>query len=408
MTMQHVLGSEGAGGGTAVRQGAPGESKPESAGYLRIEGLNKWFGGERGVQVLSDVTLSLAEGELLTLLGPSGCGKTTTLRCVAGLERPDRGSIWVRGEPIVDAEAGRFVLPERRQIGMAFQSYALWPHMRVVDNVGYPLRMRRVPRPKIVARAGEALDRVGLAGKLHRFPRELSGGEQQRVALARAIVANPDILLLDEPLSNLDARLRQQTLVWLVGLLRELKITTIYVTHDQSEALAISDQIVIMRSGRILQRGTPAEIYDRPATSFVAEFVGAANLVRGRLLAEEGGAWVVAPFLGGRNYVGRLPLEGPPPRPGDEVALVVRPEMVQVEAGKGDGSGFMGTVELRVYSGSGWQYIVKVGNEEFRVTTGPETVIEIGDAVSLSFKGAQLPIVQDVGGAKAPTGGGGG
>ncbi|MPZ25863.1 MAG: ATP-binding cassette domain-containing protein [Micromonosporaceae bacterium] len=384
---------DGSAGPAPVRQGQPDGEPALDPDYVRIESLFKQFSRTgQATRVLNDVSLTIGEGELLTLLGPSGCGKTTTLRCVAGLERPDSGAIWVRGAPVVDADAGSFVPPEARRIGMAFQSYALWPHMSVLDNVGYPLRMRRVRREGIRRRADEILDRVGLGGKLRRFPRELSGGEQQRVALARAVVANPDVLLLDEPLSNLDARLRQQTLIWLVALLRDLKITTIYVTHDQSEALAISDQIAVMHGGVILQRGTPSEVYDHPLTRFVAEFIGAANLLPGQVTAHRDGGCEVLPAAGGQPYLA-LPPADAHPASGDEVALVVRPEKVVVQPGHDRPGCIDAVVNVRVYSGSGWQYVMLIGDQELRVDTAVDQVFERGNPVSLSFDGAPLPLV---------------
>lgn len=376
--------------------GADVTSREAASGYVRIQGLFKQFSrAGNTVRVLDNVDLDVREGELLTLLGPSGCGKTTTLRCVAGLERPDRGSIWVRGVPVVDTASRTFVLPEARQIGMAFQSYALWPHMKVIDNVAFAMRMRKTNRGEARRLALEALERVGLGTKVERFPRELSGGEQQRVALARAVVANPDVLLLDEPLSNLDARLRQQTLVWLVELLRDLRITTIYVTHDQSEALAISDQIAVMDGGVILQHGRPGEVYERPATRFVAEFIGAANLLRAKVVGTGAETCSVQPELGGRTYTALPPARVAVPAAGDLVGLVVRPEKVLVEPGHGQSEGIDAVVDVRVYSGSGWHYVFRVGTDIIRADTAVDCVFERGDHVSLRFDGEILPLVTD-------------
>ena len=354
-----------------------------SGGYVSLRGLHKrYLKDASSPMILNDVSLEIAEGELLTLLGPSGCGKTTTLRCLAGLERPDEGSIWVRGIPMVDTTTKRFVPPEARKIGMAFQSYALWPHMKVINNVAYPLRVAKAP--DAMKRALEALDRVGLSGKGDRYPRQLSGGEQQRVALARAIVAGPDVLLLDEPLSNLDAKLRQETLVWLVGLLRELNITTVYVTHDQSEALAISDRIAVMRSGVIVQQGTPNEIYQRPESHFVARFVGSANLMSGTVVTRKGSDVTVRLTAGGAVFPANL-AQGNDAAVGDTVRLVVRPESMVLHAAEPSGSSLRAKVELRVYFGNGWEYLVSVGSHQLRVMAPPTATLDSGSDVWLTL-----------------------
>ena len=241
---------------------------------VRLSGVTKRFGAVAAVDALD---LDIAEGSFATFLGPSGCGKTTTLRMVAGLERPTYGAIHI--DEIVVADERRFVPPERRAIGMVFQSYAIWPHLTVFENVAFPLRLRRLARAAIRARTEQALATVRLAELGDRYPAALSGGQQQRVALARAIVFEPRLLLLDEPLSNLDARLRQEMRVELRALQRRLGLTTIYVTHDQEEALALSDRIYVMDRGRIQQAGTPQEINECPANRFVADFVGWTNFI---------------------------------------------------------------------------------------------------------------------------------
>jgi len=252
---------------------------------VEIEHLYKHFGEETAVK---DVNLVVAEGEFVTLLGPSGCGKTTTLRCVAGLERPDGGEIRIGGEVVVSAEKGIYLNPEDRNIGMVFQSYAVWPHMTVFDNVAYGLRVRRVGSAELKSKTMRALDLVGLADFAERYATKLSGGQRQRVALARAIVYEPRVVLFDEPLSNLDAKLREQMRDELVRLQREVGITSIYVTHDQSEALVMSDRVVVMDKAVIQQIGDPQAIYSEPANTFVAGFIGVANLIEGKLLASEG------------------------------------------------------------------------------------------------------------------------
>ena len=235
-----------------------------------------------GVVAVRGVTFTVGAGEHLTLLGPSGCGKTTTLRAIAGLERPASGEIRIGGSPVFSTSPGVNVPAERRDLSMVFQSYAIWPHMTVFDNVAYGLRVRRRPDAEIRERVQQALDLVQLSDLGGRSASRLSGGQQQRVALARAFVFSPSVLLFDEPLSNLDAKLRAEMRIELKELQRRLDVTSVYVTHDLEEALAISDRIVVMRDGVIEQVGTPSEIYDRPRNTFVADFVGSANLIRGR------------------------------------------------------------------------------------------------------------------------------
>jgi iron(III) transport system ATP-binding protein len=256
-------------------------------GVVELDRLTKRFGAEVAVR---EVSLTVAPGEFVTLLGPSGCGKTTTLRCIAGLESPDAGEIRIDGQVVASRARGIHLPPEDRDIGMVFQSYAVWPHMTVFDNVAYGLRVRRVGRSDVQDRTTRALELVGLAHLADRYATKLSGGQRQRVALARAIVYRPKVILFDEPLSNLDAKLREQMRVELVRLQHDVGITSIYVTHDQSEALVMSDRVVVMHAGVIQQIGDPRTIYARPANAFVASFLGVANLLEGTL-ADGNGAW---------------------------------------------------------------------------------------------------------------------
>jgi ABC-type Fe3+/spermidine/putrescine transport system ATPase subunit len=247
---------------------------------IEISGLSKSYGGQR---VVSDFELTVQDGEFVTLLGPSGCGKTTTLRCAAGLERPDAGQIVIGDDVVFAADSKVFVEPNKRHIGMVFQSYALWPHLSVFSNVAYPLRVRRTARSTIRPRVEDALKLVDLDGYAQRRVSMLSGGQQQRVALARAIVARPELLLFDEPLSNLDVRLRATMRQELQTLHREVPTTSLYVTHDQIEALTLSDRVVVMYAGTIQQIGRPREIYSQPANRFVAGFVGFENFIDGTI-----------------------------------------------------------------------------------------------------------------------------
>jgi len=242
-------------------------SSTASAPFLRVESLAKTFAGEgQALAAVNGISFSVPKGQLFTLLGPSGCGKSTTLRCIAGLERPESGVIVVNGQTHVDAARGIFVPPDKRGIGMVFQSYAIWPHMTVYENVAYALEVKRIPRSEIRARVADTLELVGLAGLTSRAAPKLSGGQQQRVALARAIVGRPSLLLFDEPLSNIDAKLRERMRQEIRELQQRLEITAVYVTHDQTEALAISDTIAVMTEGRFLPRAHRARSTARPGT----------------------------------------------------------------------------------------------------------------------------------------------
>ena len=270
--------------------------EPDRLKMIRVKDLEKAFAGARGeVRALRGVSFEVGRGELFTLLGPSGCGKTTTLRCIAGLEQPLSGEIRIDDKPVFSAADGTFIPPERRNIGMVFQSYAIWPHMTVFQNVAYPLA-KAASRAEIGERVARILDRLSLGALADRLAPNLSGGQQQRVALARALVAQPQVLLLDEPLSNLDAKLREQMRFELKALQESFGITTFYVTHDQEEAMVMSDLIAVMSEGQIIQLGSPHELYERPRTPFVADFIGRTNFLPGRLREMTEEAWLVELF----------------------------------------------------------------------------------------------------------------
>ncbi|MBI2554260.1 MAG: ABC transporter ATP-binding protein [Candidatus Rokubacteria bacterium] len=313
-----------------------------------LRGVVKRFGS---VTAVDRASLDVGDGELFTLLGPSGCGKTTLLRLVAGFYQPDAGEV-VFGDRVVNA-----LPPYERNIGMVFQNYALWPHMTVFANVAYGLRLRKLGRREIESRVMEELRTVNLSGLEGRYPGQLSGGQQQRVALARALVLNPDFLLLDEPLSNLDAKIRVQVRAEIRKLQKELGITALYVTHDQEEALSLSDRVAV-RDGKVLQVGVPKELYERPLTRFVADFVGTNNLLQGTVKERRGEHLLVETALGSFRAIPNSAI-----RPGATCVLAVRPENVAIGSGPAaasDGNVIRGRVTFASYLGNTLRYDVEV------------------------------------------------
>jgi iron(III) transport system ATP-binding protein len=318
------------------------------------------------VVAVNDVSFEAQEGEFVSLLGPSGCGKTTTLRCIAGLESASSGEIRI-GDHVV-AKDGREVPPEKRGVNMVFQSYAVWPHMSVFDNVAYGLRTHHRPAPEVTERVIEALRLVGLTGFEKRFGTELSGGQQQRVAVARAIVMAPQLLLFDEPLSNLDAGLRERMRFELVTLQRNLGRTSIYVTHDQSEAMVMSDRIILMNKGHIVQQGAPRELYERPASRFAAEFVGNANLLEGIVVAEHPSAYRTIRLADGLELRGRPAWADRCAAPDGNVLLCIRPETLQiVPAGTQGDNVFPARVTRVSYLGASLNCELLAGSTALRV-----------------------------------------
>ena len=336
---------------------------------LEIHNLSKSFSvrADQTLKAVDAVSFNVEPGEFFTLLGPSGCGKTTTLRCVAGLERPQKGKIQLRGRIVLDSSSRIFVVPNQRNIGMVFQSYAIWPHLTVFKNVAFPLKASGQRDFKILRdKVERALDLVGLAGFEDRPATQLSGGQQQRVALARAVVKEPDLLLLDEPLSNLDTKLRERMRSELKRLQRELGITTLYVTHDQIEAILLSDRIAVMNGGRILQLGRPTEIYDQPNSQFVADFMGATNLLNGTLCSEVDAATVklvdtdIGPIL--CSFSRRMPC-------GSQVVISVRPENIKItkENRPEENNVIDGRVKERSYYMGLIEYTIDVRGHELKV-----------------------------------------
>jgi ABC-type Fe3+/spermidine/putrescine transport system ATPase subunit len=344
---------------------------------VQVDGISKRYlhrvKGE--IYAARDVRLDVRPGEFLTLLGPSGCGKTTTLRMIAGFEKPDAGRIRFDGQDVTDLPANR------RNIGFVFQNYALFPHLSVFENVAYGLRVRGAAADAIARSVGDVLALVGLSGYEQQFSGQLSGGEQQRVALARAIVIQPRVLLFDEPLSNLDAKLRVQMRDEIRGLQRRLGITTVYVTHDQEEAMAVSDRIVVMNQGGVVQEGTAEDLYYRPASDFVATFVGRVNLVAGTLAQTADGKRGVA-ALDTVIVVAHVP-EGL--APGDAVQFMVRPEALAI-ARDGEAGPLRATVVSRTFLGEKIEYVVRCAGETLQsvcYNAGPGEVIPEGAEVCL-------------------------
>lgn len=334
-----------------------------------VQDLYKRFGD---VVAVDHISFCVQDGEFLTLLGPSGCGKTTTLFGIAGLDRPDGGLIRVGEITFFDSASGHFVMPEKRNCGMVFQSYALWPHMNVYENLAFPLKLRKVPNKEREERIGQILDLVELQAQKDRYPHQLSGGQQQRVALGRALVYSPTVLLLDEPLSNLDAKLRERARSWLKHIQAQLGITTIYVTHDQTEALVLSDRIAVMREGSICQVGTPQEIYATPAEPFVADFIGTSNFLRGRMAGSSGNGAISVTLEAAEASIivntDECFAEGTP------LLVSVRPEKVRVvgrrsEAPLPEGNWLEAEVMDGIYVGSCYRHRLRVGQTILRVET---------------------------------------
>jgi len=362
---------------------------------LKVENLERSFATRDGtVHAVRGVSFEVSRGAFFTLLGPSGCGKTTTLRCVAGLERPNAGRIVMDGDVLTDPAAGAFVPAFRRDLGMVFQSYAIWPHMNVLQNVAYPLEVRapRPPKREVRDRAMEALRLVGMDALALRAATSLSGGQQQRVALARAIVHRPKLLLLDEPLSNLDAKLREQMRFELQELVGRLGITTLYVTHDQAEALAMSDAIAVMSDGLIAQCGSPRTVYDRPADPFVASFLGTANILEATVVGRSGTRHLVAVA----GNAGTIDVDsGGEIAPGERVHVVFRPEDVALRfQANGKESRICGIVTRLSFQGGTTDCHLTVGDHIVRAFLRSSATIAPGTMVWLELDPARCILMR--------------
>jgi iron(III) transport system ATP-binding protein len=355
---------------------------------IRIENLSVSYNSAAGeVQAVRGVDIDIAAGQFYTLLGPSGCGKTTTLRCIAGLEQPTDGTITINGQVVFSARRQVMVPPYKRDIGMVFQSYAIWPHLNVFENVAFPLReMRpRLSRKQIRDKVMNALTLVQLESFADRPAPFLSGGQQQRLALARAIVREPKVLLLDEPLSNLDAKLREATRTEIRELVKRLGITTVYVTHDQLEALTMSDVIAVMQQGRIVQEGTPATIYGQPKERFVADFIGLSNFVEGRVAALPKNGNAIGTVDTASGSIRCLLPEGA--ALGGAVILVLRPEDMQIVASRPDAAENVveGRVLSTIYMGDATECQVALKDTTLRLKLHPTTKLSQGDPVLVTL-----------------------
>ncbi|HTI88868.1 MAG TPA: ABC transporter ATP-binding protein [Alphaproteobacteria bacterium] len=359
---------------------------------LTLRGVTKLYDRFRAVD---DISLDIRRGEFFSLLGPSGCGKSTTLRIIAGLEQPEHGDITLNKVTLVNAESGVFLPSQKRNMGMVFQSYAIWPHLSVFDTVAYPLAVRKMPKDQINTKVREMLHLVGLEGYENRMAPMLSGGQQQRVALARALVYEPHVLLLDEPFSNLDVKLREQMRIELKLLQRRVGVTVILVTHDQLEALSLSDRIAVMNAGHVEQLGSPADLYENPRTAFVRDFIGASLQLRGKLLgrAPEG---ATIELDGAGRLEGRLH-DGAALRDGGEITATIRPESLIV--GPADGAAqpnsIEATVQALLFVGDKYECVLKVGGQDVRSflpRARGRAAYEEGSRIRLTFPASEVTI----------------
>ena len=366
---------------------------------IQVTGLRKHFSSEgKIIKALDDVDLRIPANTIFTLLGPSGCGKTTLLRCIVGLENPEAGEIRIGDEIVWSAEKKIYLPTEKRKLGMVFQTYAIWPHMNVFDNVAYPLQVQKLPKDEIRERVAKTLSFVQLSGFEERPSTKLSGGQQQRVALARALVAEPKVILFDEPLSNLDAKLREETRKELKEFLSELKITAVYVTHDRLEALALSDSIAVMRSGKIIEIGEPKKIYFNAESSFVADFIGRSNLISAVVESSDDKKTIVD------SKIGKMFCKKSGFTAGQEITLCIRPEFIRAKTSAGLSPDFhedprvvfnrvQGTLETLLFIGDAYEAEIRVGEILLMAKIDPDTNFKAGDKVTFQIPPEQCLLV---------------
>ena len=344
---------------------SPGKGTPRIEVVNLVKSYRRDGGG--AITPVDHVDLTVAENELVVLLGPSGCGKTTLLRCVAGLERPDEGEIIIDGKTVFSSKKGIFEPSDRRQLAMVFQSYALWPHMTVAENVAYPLHSRKTPGPEIARRVSEVLGMVGVGGLEQQHPGRISGGQQQRVALARALVANSNVVLFDEPLSNVDAQVRAQLRFELQSMQSRLRFSGLYVTHDQTEAMELGHRVAVLDSGKISALGTPFEVYSNPPNEYVASFVGVANILPGKIETRDAATITVNTAIGSVSAPASVLMQ-PELAEGDAISLVARPEQLRLSKTRPDGGNAIEVrLEARLFSGAHTEVIVRAGDTRIMV-----------------------------------------
>lgn len=382
---------------TLVKSDSPGGAPTTTA--VRLVNVEKSFRRADGdtVQAVAGVSLDLQQGEMVVILGPSGCGKTTLLRCIAGLEQPTGGEIWSKGRLLSSAGRGVVVPPERRGFGMMFQTYAVWPHMSVFENVAYPLKVRHRPKAEIESRVNAILDLVGIRHLRSEYPAQLSGGQQQRIAFARSLVADPEVILFDEPLSNVDAKVREELRIELVTMQKRIGFAGVYVTHDQEEAMSIADRIVVMNKGTVVQVGRPEDVYNASNSRFVASFVGIVNEWVGRLgpRQPEDRMTTVETDEGELKVLTQNVPAGI--REGDRVSIVVRPEVLAISSVRPEPSEanvIEGTLRAAMFRGPHKDYVVDVRGRSVRCRVGGQDVpIAEGERVFVSVRPGSLRVL---------------
>ena len=358
--------------------------------FLKVSNLSKKFGSH---QAIDNISFEIEEKKLVVLLGPSGCGKTTTLRCIGGLEKPDTGIININTECISDTENNIFIASEKRGMGMVAQSYAIWPHMNVFENIAFPLRMHNFKKDEIFERVNESLEMVQLKGLSDRNATDLSGGQQQRVALARAIVGKPKLLLFDEPLSNLDAKLREQMRYLIKEIQLEIGITAVYVTHDQSEAMGLGDELIVMNAGKIEQNEQARSLYNNPKTRFVAEFIGTANFIDGSIKSKTSDHCEFILSSGSNDEILNARLSSD--KINDKATLLIRPEWISIKKNISENiqNSIKGIIKSVQYLGDKTEFIIETNYNEMQVTTIDDIQYEAGEQVALLIDGNKAIVI---------------